>query len=175
MATQAQPPRSSRTGKKVTLAASIGVAASAALVALTSSQEGVSLKPYNDRLANNIQTVCFGETNVAMRAYTLPECKSMLSDSLAGYAEEVRAITPGFDKLTDGQKVAVLDLSYNIGVPNYRGSTLRKRYVAHDFPGACSEFIKWRFVAGKDCAVAANRCGGIVTRRQLEAKACRGE
>lgn len=175
MATQTQPPRSSRTGKKVTLAASIGVAASAALVALTASQEGVSLKPYNDRLANNIQTVCFGETNVAMRAYTLPECKSMLSDSLAGYAEEVRAVTPGFDTLSDGQKVAAVDLTYNIGLPNYRASTLRKRYAARDFPGACDEFIKWRFVAGKDCAVAANRCGGIVTRRQLEAKACRGD
>jgi GH24 family phage-related lysozyme (muramidase) len=172
MATQAQQP-SKRPGKK-TLAATIGAASAAALVALTASQEGVSLKPYNDRLANNIQTVCFGETNVAMRAYTLPECKSMLSDSLAGYAKEVRALTPGFDALTDGQKVAVVDLAYNIGVPNYKGSTLRRRYIARDFPGACSEFIKWRFVAGKDCAIAANRCGGIETRRQLEAQACRG-
>lgn len=172
MATQAQQPNR-RPGKK-TLAATVGAAAAAALVALTASQEGVSLKPYNDRLANNIQTVCFGETNVDMRAYTLPECKSMLSDSLAGYADEVRSITPGFDTLTDGQKVAVVDLAYNIGVPNYKGSTLRRRYIARDFPGACAEFIKWRFVAGKDCAVAANRCGGIVTRRQLEAQACRG-
>lgn len=172
MATQAQQP-SRRPGKK-TLAATVGAAAAAALVALTASQEGVSLKPYNDRLANNIQTVCFGETNVDMRAYTLPECKSMLSDSLAGYADEVKAITPGFDTLTDGQKVAVVDLAYNIGVPNYKGSTLRRRYIARDFPGACTEFIKWRFVAGKDCAVAANKCGGIVTRRQLEAQACRG-
>lgn len=172
MATQAQQP-SKRPGKK-TLAATIGAAAAAALVALTASQEGVSLKPYNDRLANNIQTVCFGETNVEMRAYALPECKSMLSDSLAGYADEVRSVTPGFDTLTDGQKVAVVDLAYNIGVPNYKGSTLRKRYIARDFPGACAEFIKWRFVAGKDCAIAANRCGGIVTRRQLEAQACRG-
>ncbi|MDR5784049.1 hypothetical protein QCE63_32025 [Caballeronia sp. LZ065] len=172
MATQAQQP-SKRPGKK-TLAATVGAAAAAALVALTASQEGVSLKPYNDRLANNIQTVCFGETNVDMRSYTLPECKSMLSDSLAGYADQVKAVTPGFDTLTDGQKVAVVDLAYNIGVPNYKGSTLRRRYIARDFPGACTEFIKWRFVAGKDCAIAANRCGGIVTRRQLEARACRG-
>ncbi|BCQ23174.1 glycoside hydrolase family protein [Caballeronia sp. NK8] len=172
MATQARQ-TSKRPGKK-TLAATIGAAAAAALVALTASQEGVSLKPYNDRLANNIQTVCFGETNVEMRAYSLPECKSMLSDSLAGYADEVRSVTPGFDTLTDGQKVAVVDLAYNIGVPNYKGSTLRKRYIARDFPGACGEFIKWRFVAGKDCAIASNRCGGIVTRRQLEAQACRG-
>ncbi|WP_250489996.1 glycoside hydrolase family protein [Caballeronia sp. INML2] len=172
MATQAQQP-SKRPGKK-TLAATLGAAAAASLVALTASQEGVSLKPYNDRLANNIQTVCFGETNVEMRAYSLPECKSMLGDSLAGYAESVRAITPGFDTLTDGQKVAVVDLAYNIGMPNYKGSTLRKRYIARDFPNACNEFIKWRFVAGKDCAIAANRCGGIVTRRQIEAQACRG-
>lgn len=168
-----KPQASARPGKK-TLAATIGAAAAAALVALTASQEGVRLKPYNDSIANNVQTVCFGETNVQMRTYTLPECKSMLSDSLAGYADEVRSVTPGFDTLTDGQKVAVIDLTYNIGLSNYKASTLRKRYVARDFPGACDEFLKWRFVAGKDCAVASSNCPGIVKRRQRERDACMG-
>lgn len=162
-----------RPGKK-TLAATIGAAAAAALIALTSSQEGVRLKPYNDTLANNVQTVCFGETNVQMRTYTMPECKSMLGDSLADYASGVRAATPGFDSLTDGQKVAVIDLTYNIGLANYKASTLRKRYIAKDFPAACGEFIKWRFVAGKDCAIGSSNCPGIVTRRQRERAACLG-
>lgn len=161
-------------GKKG-LAFIVGSTAAAALISLTSSREGVSLKPYDDRLAGNLQTVCFGETNVEMRNYTLPECKTMLGDSLAGYAAEVKASTPGFDTLTDGQKVAAIDMAYNAGVANYKGSTLRKRYAAKEFPGACDEFLKWRFVRGKDCSVASNQCGGIWKRRQLERKACRGE
>lgn len=160
---------------KRTLAAVIGTAAAAALVGLTSSQEGVSLKPYNDRLAHDVQTVCFGDTTVAMHAYTLPECKAMLSGHLADYAEAVRSVTPGFDSLTDGQKIAVVDLAYNTGLANYKGSTLRALYVKKAFPAACNQFYRWRFVAGKDCAVAANRCGGIVTRRSLERAACLGE
>jgi GH24 family phage-related lysozyme (muramidase) len=153
----------------------IGTSAAAALVALTAANEGVSLKPYDDRLAGNLQTVCFGETNVAMRPYTLPECRDMLAGSLAGYAEEVQDMTPGFDSLTDGQKVAAIDLAYNTGLANYRGSTLRKRYGIKDFPAACSEFLKWRFVRGRDCAIAANKCGGIYKRRLLERAACLGE
>jgi GH24 family phage-related lysozyme (muramidase) len=161
--------------RKRSLAAVVGAAAAAALVGLTASQEGVSLTPYSDRLAHDVQTVCFGDTTVAMRAYTLPECKSMLGDRLADYAEAVRAITPGFDALTDGQKVAVIDLAYNTGLANYKGSTLRAMYIKKQFPAACDQFYRWRFVAGKDCAIAANRCGGIVARRNLERAACLGE
>lgn len=157
------------------LVAAIGATAAAALVSLTSSQEGVSLAPYNDRLANDVQTVCFGETHVQMRRYTMEQCRDMLGDSLAGYAEGVRSATPGFDSLTDGQRTAAIDLAYNAGLANYKGSTLRKRYVARDFPGACSEYIKWRFVNGRDCSIAANRCSGIYKRRLLERAACLGE
>ncbi|MFM0226174.1 lysozyme [Paraburkholderia dipogonis] len=164
-----QPPR------KRTLAAVIGAAAASALIGLTASQEGVRLTPYNDALAHDVQTVCFGDTTVKMRPYTLNECKAMLSDRLADYAEAVRSNTPGFDTLTDGQKVAVIDGVYNFGLENFKGSTLRRMYIAKQFPAACQQFYRWRFVAGKDCAVAANRCGGIVTRRNLERAACLGE
>ncbi|MFM0058501.1 glycoside hydrolase family protein [Paraburkholderia phytofirmans] len=164
-----------RQPRKRTLAAVIGAAAASALIGLTASQEGVRLTPYNDALAHDVQTVCFGDTTVKMRPYTLNECKAMLSDRLADYAEAVRSITPGFDALTDGQKVAVVDGVYNFGLENYRGSTLRRMYIAKQFPAACQQFYRWRFVAGKDCAVAANGCGGIVTRRNLERAACLGE
>lgn len=164
-----------RPPRKRTLAAVIGAAAASALIGMTASQEGVSLTPYNDALAHDVETVCFGDTTVAMHPYTLAQCKSMLGDRLADYAEAVRDITPGFDTLTDGQKVAVIDGAYNFGLANYKGSTLRRMYIAKQFPAACSQFYRWRFVAGKDCAIAANRCGGIVRRRNLERAACLGE
>jgi lysozyme len=168
------PTLPNRPGKK-SLAVVIGTVAASMAISLTSSQEGVSLRPYNDKLAGDLQTVCFGETNVQMRAYSMDECKEMLADSLSTYATQVRNLTPGFDNLTDGQKVAVIDGSYNFGLENYRNSTLRKKYIAKDFPAACDEFLKWRFVRGRDCAIVSNQCGGIWKRRQLERNACRGE
>jgi lysozyme len=163
-----------RPGKR-SLAAIVGAAVAAACLTFTGSHEGVSLKPYNDRLAGNVDTVCFGETHVAMHTYTLPECQQILSESLAGYADAVRTATPGFDELTQGQKVAAVDLAYNTGINNYRGSTLRRLYISHDFPHACDEFLKWRFADGRDCAVESNGCIGIYRRRIAERSACRGE
>src|ERR1700744_2903073 len=167
----------SRAPVKRTLTAVVGASAAALLISLTSSQEGVSLTPYNDKLAKDLQTVCFGETNVAMHAYTLPQCKDMLGNSLAGYAEAVREATPGFDSLTEGQKVAAVDMAYNAGVANYKASTRRVMYADKQFPAACEQFLRWRFINnGKtDCAIPANRCGGIYKRRLLERSACLGE
>lgn len=160
---------------RAALIATVGAGAAAALISLTSGQEGVSLTPYNDALANDVATVCFGETNVQMRAYTLPECKEMLAGSLAGYAKTVRDTTPGFDDLTDGQKVAAVDLAYNAGLANYKVSTLRTMYAQRQFPAACEQFLRWRYVNGRDCSVASNRCSGIYKRRVLERAACLGE
>lgn len=162
-------------GDKRKLGAVIGISAAAALIAFTAPREGVSLTPYSDTLAHNIATVCFGETKVDMRAYTMAECKSMLDESLADYAVAVRDATPGFDMLTMGQKIAAIDFAYNVGVGAYQGSTLRKRYAAKDFPGACDEYLKWRYVAGKDCFDPGNRCSGIASRRQAQRFVCRGE
>lgn len=163
--------------KKKSLAAVMGASAAAALVAFTAPREGVSLTPYSDHLANGLATVCYGETNAQMRRYTLPECKQMLADSLADYATRVRDMTPGFDSLTDGQKVAVVDFAYNAGPKNYERSTLRRLYIAKDFPAACDAFLQWRFVAGgtKDCFNPANKCSGIAERRRAARAACLGD
>ncbi|MDQ7982240.1 hypothetical protein QYH69_34005 [Paraburkholderia sp. SARCC-3016] len=173
-----------RPGKR-NLAAIIGSAAAAGVVALTSSSEGVRLTPYNDTIGAHVQTVCFGETNVPMRPYTLAECKQILSTSLAGYADSVRSSTPGFDDLTDGQKVAAVDYAYNRGVGAWRaadsadGPSIRTAYVARDFPAACDLYIKWAKVKRRgewfDCSDRANNCYGIYTRRLAERAACLGE
>lgn len=159
------------------LVAIVGAGAAAATIALTASREGVSLVPYDDALGGHVQTVCFGETNVPMQRYTLPECKQILSVSLAGYAEGVRNSTPGFDTLTDGQKAGAIDFAYNAGLANYQTSTLRNMYARKDFPAACDQFMRWTHTDhGRiDCADPENHCSGIVTRRQAERAACLGE
>jgi lysozyme len=164
-----------RTARRRTLAAVVGAAVASAALSFTAPKEGVSLTPYTDHIASNVQTVCFGETQVEMRRYTLAECRALLDGSLAGYAEAVPMAGLWFDELEVGQKVAAIDIAYNVGLANYRTSTLRTRYAARDFPGACDEFIKWRFVNRKDCAIATNNCMGIVKRRYAERDACLGK
>lgn len=161
--------------QKRSLVAILGATAAAASIALTGGREGVRLSPYDDAIGGHVQTVCYGETNVPMRRYTLDECKQILATSLASYAASVQAMTPGFDALTDGRKIAVVDFAYNTGLENYRRSALRRRYSVGDFPAACEEFMKWRFAGGRDCSIAANHCPGIYTRRRAERAACLGE
>jgi len=161
---------------KRSLAAILGAATTAlAAIGFTSASEGVRLAPYKDTLAAHVNTVCYGETNVAMRVYTLAECRAMLGTSLADYAAEVERLTPQFSKLSDGQKISAVDFAYNVGITNYAKSTLRKRYSLLDFPGACDEYLRWTMVNGEDCSKAGSGCGGIYTRRQNERKLCRGE
>jgi GH24 family phage-related lysozyme (muramidase) len=155
------------------------------LIALTSSSEGVRLAPYNDAIGAHVQTVCFGETNVPMRRYSLAECKQILSTSLAGYAQAVHDSTPGFDTLSDGQKIAAVDYAYNRGVGAWRststadGPDIRSAYAGRNFPAACDMFAQWAKVKRKgkwfECSVRANGCYGIYTRRLAERAACLGE
>lgn len=160
---------------KTRLVAVLGAGAAAAVVAFTGGREGVVTAPYQDKLAHNVWTVCYGDTQVEMRRYTSAECKALLADRLADYAGPVRDMTPGFDTLTDGQKVAAVDFAYNLGVGAYRAADLRKMYSAKQFPEACEQFLRYKFAGGKDCSIAANRCGGIIKRRQAERTMCRGE
>ena len=40
------------------------------------------------------------------------------------------------------------------------------------FREACDQIPRWRFTNGRDCAIAENRCGGIVDRRAWEHATC---
>jgi hypothetical protein len=74
-----------------------GAIAAAVLVSggLTASFEGLRTKPYYDPA--HIQTVCYGETERAMRNYTPAECLALLKDrQAADYAPAIAACVPGF-------------------------------------------------------------------------------
>lgn len=57
---------------------------------------------------------------------------------------------------------AITDFSYNLGVPRYRASTLRKRIEALDWNGADIELRKWVIGGGRTLP-------GLVKRRAAEA------
>jgi lysozyme len=57
---------------------------------------------------------------------------------------------------------AIADFAYNLGVPRYKSSTLRKRVDALDWNGANTEIRKWVMGGGKSLP-------GLVKRREAEA------
>lgn len=58
---------------------------------------------------------------------------------------------------------AMADFAYNLGVPRYRASTLRKRIDAQDWDGAKEQLQKWVYANGRVYP-------GLVRRRAAEVK-----
>ncbi len=70
---------------------------------------------------------------------------------------------------------ALVSFSYNIGEAAFCRSTLVKKLNQGDYTGACSELLRWRYVAGRDCSKRTNNCYGLFKRRQDEYRQCVGE
>lgn len=144
------------------LVGTVGVSAAALLTATVAMWEGKSNDPYKDIVG--VTTVCYGETRVAMRRYSDAECKDMLADGLADFAGPVLARNPEL-KGRDPQLAAAVSLSYNIGIANYRRSTVAKRFSAGNYRGACDAFLSWRFAGGREVK-------GLKRRREAEREIC---
>jgi lysozyme len=74
--------------------------------------------------------------------------------------------------LSQGEYDVYLSFSYNIGSSAFCGSTLVKKLNVGDYSGACSELLRWRYVARRDCSVRSNNCYGLWLRRQGEYQRC---
>jgi lysozyme len=64
-------------------------------------------------------------------------------------------------ELTDGQYAALCDFVFNVGIGNFRNSTLRKRVNTGDYDRVPFEFRRWVNAGGK-------KLPGLVTRREKE-------
>lgn len=151
-------PKASRKG----LAATVGVATAALITGTVATWEGKSNDPYRDIVG--VQTVCYGETNVAMRHYSDAECTAMLEDSLTGYAEGVLKCTPSL-RDRPHQLAAAVSLSYNIGTSAYCRSTADRRFDAGNFRGGCDAFLMWNKAGGREVK-------GLTNRRRAERRVC---
>lgn len=144
------------------LVALTGAGTAALLVALVGAFEGKRNDPYLDIV--KVQTVCYGETRVAMRHYTDAECDDMLADGLADFAGPVLQRNPEL-KGNGPQLAAAVSLSYNIGLANYRKSTVSRRFSQGRWREACDAFLSWRFAGGREVK-------GLLARRQKERALC---
>lgn len=148
---------------KAKLIATVGSAAAGLLLTTVAAWEGRSLDPYKDIVG--INTVCYGETRVEMRRYTVAECDEMLARGLVDFAKPVLARNPEL-KNRPNQLAAAVSLSYNIGSSAYNRSTVARRFSAGDWRGACDSFLAWRFAGGKEVK-------GLLNRRKAEREICR--
>lgn len=147
---------------KRTLAGTIGATAATALIATVATWEGKNNDPYFDIV--HVQTVCYGETNVAMHHYTDAQCSDMLADSLVKYADPVLARTPELQG-HPYQLAAAISLTYNIGAASYAHSTVARRFDAGNWRSACDAFLMWSKAGGRTVP-------GLLNRRKAERALC---
>lgn len=133
--------------------------------------EGFSLKAYPDpATGGDPWTIGYGHTGSEVRkgvVWTKQECDEVFAQDLQKFAIGVsRSI--GESITTQDQFDAMVSLAYNVGLANFRSSTLLKKHKASDYAGAEAQFARWNKAAGKVMK-------GLTTRRAAEAKMYRGK
>lgn len=122
--------------------------------------EGFSATAY--RCPAGVLTIGYGHTQNVAPGMTITEdaaCSLLLQD-LRPCEDEVNSLCP----LTQGQFDALCSLAFNIGLGNFRKSTLREMVASNRFDRQiASEFMKWKFSGKKVLA-------GLVARRKWEAR-----
>jgi len=146
------------------LVALVGAVAATALLSFTPAFEGTELSTYRDM--GGVLTYCTGATENAAwgKTYTPAQCRAQLDRDLERHAAGIAMCIP-LARLTDGQKVAFVDVAYNVGVSAFCGSSMARRTNAGDMVGACNALLMWNKVGGKEVR-------GLTRRRQAERELC---
>lgn len=168
--TPAPPPRpKERSGATVA-----GVIAAGVLLAstmLTAPREGLATHPYRDPGNPKIWTVCYGETERAMRTYTAQECLALLKDrQTEDYAPAVLKCVPGFaDERRRYAFAASIDAAYNAGTAAFCSSRMARAFNAGQWRQGCAGFAGWRATAN------GKALRGLERRREAERSLCLGD
>jgi len=155
------------------LVALVGAVAATALLSFTPAFEGTELSTYRDM--GGVLTYCTGATENAAwgKTYTPAQCRAQLDRDLERHAAGIATCIP-LARLTDGQKVAFVDVAYNIGVSGFCGSSMARRTNAGDMVGACNALMAWnkitvwRPVIGEGGKPVKDARGKVVMRKVLE-------
>lgn len=148
--------------KQRILAVSLAGAASMAGV-LVSHFEGRSLVAYLDPVG--IPTICEGVTRGVRlgQTKTPAQCDDLLraelSVAMAGVDRNVTTPQP------ETRRAALASFVYNVGEPQFKGSTLLRKLNAGDARGACAELSRWVYAGGQ-------KLQGLVNRRAAERELC---
>jgi len=127
--------------------------------------EGCKLTAYLDpATGGDPWTIGYGATGSDIEkgtVWTQEQAEEDLLGRLHTLGDRIDAVT--HVPLNDNQKAAICSFVYNVGIGNYKGSTMLRLINNGDFDGAAAEFDKWNKAAGKVLP-------GLVTRRAEESK-----
>ncbi|MBL3571372.1 hypothetical protein BV509_20340 [Rhodovulum sulfidophilum] len=135
----------------------------AAAVALIAPWEGLRTASYQDIVG--VWTICYGETHgVGPGQTTTPEeCRTKLAARVAQFEAEIRPCLP--PELPVETRAAFVSAAYNIGSGAFCRSSMSRRALAGDLPGACDALTMWVKAGGRTVP-------GLVNRRNAERALC---
>ncbi|RYY51367.1 MAG: lysozyme [Chitinophagaceae bacterium] len=116
-----------------------------------------------------IATSCYGHTGPELKLgqkYTDDQCLDQLAKDLSSHDKQMMNLVRV--PLTDYQHAAFLSFTYNVGVGNFKSSTMLRKLNSKDYEGACEELSKWVYAKKQ-------KLNGLVTRRQQEKDMCLGK
>lgn len=117
---------------------------------LIKKYEGFSARPY--KCPAGVLTIGYGRT-IDVRPYeiTTEEAETIWLDKyVKTIADQILALVKV--ELSNNQICALIDFVYNLGIGNFKSSTLLRKINQGDFSAAANEFLKW------------NKAGGIVLK-----------
>ena len=134
--------------------------------------EGLRLRAYDDlhpqrkiydtsQIAGTL-TIGFGHTGAGVypgAIITEAEALKLLSVDVEKFASGVARYVEV--PLSDNERAALVSFAYNVGLGNFRRSTLLKKLNRNDRQGAAAEFPKWRKSKGRVLR-------GLIRRRAAE-------
>lgn len=99
--------------------------------------------------------------DMAVPPITPVEAENRMVNALPYYLMESLKSCPNLAGQPPERIAAVVDFTFNLGSSRLRSSTLRRRILAEDWAGACTELSKWVNGGGR-------RLPGLVARRAAE-------
>jgi len=148
--------------------------ASNAICAVVKEMEGLSLRIYSD--AVGVMTVGYGhaiksgeeaglkEIGIDINNLTFEMANQLFEIDRAHHERLLCEICKNIE-LSQVQFDALFDFTFNLGIGNFKNSTLLKKLLQNDIDGASKEFGRWIYgnVNGKPKPSA-----GLVKRREIE-------
>lgn len=128
--------------------------------------EGKELQAYLDPV--DIPTICYGHTaGVKLgQIKTDAQCQALLEGELGRVIAQVDQLVTA--PLPATRLAALGSFAYNVGVGNFKKSTLLRRLNAGEGSAACVELDRWVYAKGK-------KLPGLVSRRVTERWVCEWE
>lgn len=127
---------------------------------LAKAFEGCVLSAYQD--LGGVWTIGYGHVGKDVYeglVWTQEQADDVLSHDLLAASTLLAVYSPG---LADGPQTALTDFVFNLGIGNYRTSTLCKCVNAQDWDGAKAQIVTWDHSNGKVVP-------GLLRRREAEA------